>query len=82
MTANTLKSNYERHNPKGLFFAWLYDDIEDFTVEKSIIRLITNKGIEDLEVYDLIRKQSAKSGLYGHCAYFRKDNFEVVFNHA
>ena len=58
------------------------DTLENFSVHETVIKAMTNKGIEKLEVYDLHRISTVERGLHGHCAYFRKDNFEVVFNHA
>jgi len=87
MTVLELKKGYERHNPGGQFFServlrLFGNSINDFIVKTSVITAMTDQGVESLEVYDLIGKQSADSGLYGHCAYFRKDNFKIVMYHA
>jgi hypothetical protein len=86
MTIHELKYNYELNNPGGFFFArktmkFFADTLSNFGVKKASIRARTVKGIETVEVYDLIRKKPVNGGLHGHCAYFRRDNFKVVFNH-
>jgi len=86
MTIHELKYNYELNNPEGFFFSrktmkFFGDRLSNFGVRKAVIKATTTKGIEDLEVYDLIRKRPVKHGLYGHCVYLRRDNFKVVFAH-
>jgi hypothetical protein len=50
------------------------DKLSNFSVKKAVIKAITSKGVETLEVYDLIRKKPVSSGLYG--PFYKKVNLK------
>jgi hypothetical protein len=87
MTATKLKSGYRRNNPEGHFFdretmRFFGDTVRNFGVHGGVmLSVLAENGIECVPVWSLYRKRPVKGGMYGHCAYFRKDSFEVVFNH-
>jgi hypothetical protein len=80
MTSSELKSLYERNNPGGHFFdrgtmRFFGDSMVNFGVrDGGTAKTITEAGMEEVELWELYRKQPVKCGLHGHCAYFRKDN--------
>ena len=88
MTAYELKKFYQDNNEEGFFFCsktmrYFGDTMRNFGVKDGgKIKVMTDAGMEEAEVWDLIRKRPVHGGLYGHCAYFRKDNGQEVFNHA
>jgi len=87
MTVSELKYLHEKNNPDSYFFSrrtmkFFGDTIGNFGVrDGGKIRMMTDNGIEEVEVWDLYRRHPVNGGLHGHCAYFRKDNGKQVFNH-
>jgi len=87
MTANNLKNLYEQNSVRKLFFdertmEFFGDTMRNFSVKDGgKIKCLTDKGIVEVEVWDLVRERPVNGGLHGHCAYFRKDNYQVVVSH-
>jgi hypothetical protein len=87
MTASYVKARYEQYcrmtGRDGYFFCrdtmkFFGDTMANFGVrDGGSIEIITDNGPETVEVWDLYRKKP-RHGLYGHCAYFRKDTGEEV----
>jgi len=88
MQASELKQLYEFNNPQGHFFdrktmRFFGDTMTNFGVcDAGHVKSMTERGIELVEAWDLYRKRPVNGGMHGHCAYFRKDNGQQVFNHA
>jgi len=88
MTPSQLKQLYEFNNPEGHFFdrstmRFFGDTMANFAVRGAgHVKCMTEHGIKMIEAWDLYRKRPVNGGLHGHCAYFRKDNGQEVFNHA
>jgi hypothetical protein len=84
MTVYELKQFYLENNPDGLFFChsnmqFFGDTLKNFGVrDGGRVRVFTGE-IGEVEVWDLYRRRPVKCGVYGHCAYFRKDNGAVLF---
>jgi len=87
MTPGVLKGLYQRNNPAGHFFdkdtmRFFGDTMSNFKVrDAGKVKTMTGNGIEEAEAWELLRRRPVKGGLHGHCAFFRKDNAEVIFNH-
>jgi len=88
MTPSKLKQLYELNNPQGHFFdrktmRFFGDTMYNFGVrDAGIVISMSKHGVEAVRAWELIRKRPVNGGLHGHCAYFRKDNGQQVFNHA
>jgi len=88
MTPSGLKQLYESSNPAGYFFSrrtmrFFGDTMSNFGVrDGGRVKSMSEDGIEDVEAWELVRRRPVSGGLHGHCAYFRKDNGQEVFNHA
>jgi hypothetical protein len=88
MTASVLKQLYERNNPNGHFFdrgtmRFFGDTMRNFGVlDGGTVKTVTEKGIEDVGVWELYRKRPVNGGLHGFCRYFRKDTGSEIFTHS
>jgi len=88
MTSSELKQLYEFNNPAGYFFnrrttRFFGDTMSNFSVrDGGRVKSMAGNGIEEVEVWELVRRRPVNGGLHGHCAYFRKDNGQEVYNHA
>jgi hypothetical protein len=84
MTASELKYLYEKNNPAGHFFdrdtmRFFGDTMRNFgVVDGGKMKTMTDKGILEVEVWDLYRKRPVNGGQHGHCRSFRKDNGQEV----
>lgn len=91
MTASDVKRRYEKycllHGEEGHFFSretmhFFGDTPANFGVrDGGKIKTWEDGIIAETEVWDLHRKRPVKGGLYGHLAYFRKDNGRLVYDH-
>jgi hypothetical protein len=84
MTVFDLRHLYECNNPNGHFFDmrtmhFFGDTMRNFGVrDGGEVKTITAGGIEMVGVWELYRKHPVKSGMHGHCAYFRKIDAQEV----
>ena len=83
MTASGLKDLYEKNNPQGYFFSprtmrFFGDRMSNFGVRSAVVKSRGEKGMIEVEVWDLYRKKSVRGISHGHCAYFRKDSGKEV----
>jgi hypothetical protein len=84
MTAFNLKYLYERNNPKRYFFnrrtmRFFGDTMRNFGVrDGGKVKTITKSGIQDVEVWELYRKQPVNGGVHGFCRYFSKEDGQEV----
>ena len=84
-TSAELKQLYERNYPNGRFFdrktmRFFGDTMSNFGVRDGgkVKALSDSCDIEEVEVWELYRRRPVKSGLHGHCCFFRKsDGCEV-----
>jgi hypothetical protein len=87
MTASRLKDLYCWNNPEGHFFdrntmRFFGDTMRNFGVrDYGSLTAMERGGIAEIDVWELYRKRPVAGGMYGHCAYFRKDNGQVVYHH-
>jgi hypothetical protein len=87
MTASRLKDLYYWNNPAGHFFdhksmRFFGDTMRNFGVrDYGSLRSMVGGKIVEVDVWDLYRKRPVAGGLHGHCAYFRKDNGQVIYSH-
>jgi hypothetical protein len=85
MTAAGLKALYKRNAPEGHFFdratmRFFGDSMRNFGVrDGGKVKTAGENGIEEAEVWELIRKRPVQCGRHGHLAYFRKDSGREVF---
>ena len=88
MNVYNLKYLYQKQDPQGHFFdrdtlRYFGDTMRNFgVVDGGTIKALINGRIEEVAVWKLYRKKPVKNGLYGHCVFFRKDTYQIVFNHA
>jgi hypothetical protein len=87
MTILELRHLYKHNNPEGHFFdrktmSFFGDTMSNFGVrDGGEIKTLTEKGVENAEVWELYRKRPVKNGLHGRCRYFSKSTGRQIFTH-
>jgi hypothetical protein len=84
MTVYEIKTLYKRNNPEGHFFdnktmRFFGDTLKNFGVrDGGIVKVTTENGVEDVEVWELYRKRPVHGGLHGFCRHFSKKDGEEI----
>jgi len=82
MAPSELKWLYEMNNPEGFFFCrktmgCFGDRMDNFGV-RDAGKIKTGYPREEVDAWELYRKNPVEGGLYGTVAYFRKDNGQIL----